>query len=149
MQDELIRRAASLMAEQTAAYGRLTSLCAQMLAALVRDAPETIESLVRAGDAELHKMRARLVELVNTLAAFADARAAGPQPISDEARDLFERASADLMRAAREFQHVRRRAAMLANNGSVLTAACMEMHGIQPITYSVPLTPRGGPTRWA
>jgi hypothetical protein len=147
MQDELLKRAATLMTEQIAAYGRLSSICSQLMVALARDVPEAIESVVRAGDAEMLRMRARLVELVNTLAAFADARSAHPAPISDEARAAFEKASAELLDAARRFQRIRRRAATLANNGSVFTAACMEMHGVRPVTYSLPLT--RGSTKWA
>ena len=59
MLDELIQNAAKLMREQAAAYRRLDSACHQLAAALVSGQPETIESLTRAGEGELLKMRYR------------------------------------------------------------------------------------------
>ena len=55
MQDDLIRKIAKLMAEQSAAYTSLQSLTIQLIAALTRCEPVTIESLSRSGETELFR----------------------------------------------------------------------------------------------
>ena len=100
MSDTLIRQAAHLMQEQAAAYGRLEAACAQLNTALVRGEPSVIESLTRAGEGELLKMRSRLLQLMSALTAFADARANSSEEsrLSPETRELFESASGELLR---------------------------------------------------
>lgn len=140
MPEELIQQAAQLMREQAGAYRRLTSACEQLTASLVRGAPEVITSLVRAGEAELLQMRARLMRIMASLTAYADKRAAAQAmpAISAEARAEFGQASGDLLQAARDFQRIRARAAALAANGSNFTTTCIEMCGVQPTTYRAP-----------
>lgn len=140
MPEELIQQTAGLMREQAAAYRRLTSACEQLTASLVRGAPETVTSLVRAGEGELLHMRARLIKIMSSLTAYADRRAqsASAPPLSAEARAEFGQASNELLESARSFQGVRARASALAANGSNFTGACIEMCGVQPTTYRAP-----------
>jgi hypothetical protein len=151
MSDDLIRRAAELMREQAAAYARLEAATAQLGAALVGSTPEQIESLTRAGEVELLKMRARLVQVMAALGAFADARAqaATRPPVGREAREAFEAASNNLMQAARQFERTRRRAAALANSGASFASACIEVCGVPPTTYRAPYARRGESNVWA
>jgi fructoselysine-6-P-deglycase FrlB-like protein len=148
MADEFIRQATELMREQTGAYQKLSLACAQLLSALTEGTPEIITALVRSGEAELLLMRSRVVRLMGTLTAFADARArdegAGRQlgNISPEVREAFAFASSELMESAREFQRVHRRTATLANNGAIFAATAIELCGIPPITYRAPYTRR-------
>src|SRR3954468_21210902 len=151
MSDTLIRQAAHLMQEQAAAYGRLEAACAQLNAALVRGEPSAIESLTRAGEGELLKMRSRLLQLMGALTAFADSRAKSPEgsQLSAETRELFESASGELLRVARDFERTRGRVAPLANNGSTFVTACIQTCGIQPTTYRAPYARRGEAKAWA
>jgi hypothetical protein len=151
MLTELIDRAAELMREQAAAYARLDSLCNQLVAALVRGAPETVESLTRAGESEMLKMRARLVQITATLTSFAEARAKSPDTgsISNEVRSKFEIASQELLQAARKFQVNQSRAAALAANGASFVTACIETCGVPPTTYRAPYARRGDNRLWA
>ncbi len=168
MQDELIQHAARLMREQALAYTRLESACNQLTGALVRGKPETLESLSRAGESELMRMRARLVEIMSMLAAFADARrstANSPQqfsadaketnapqhaPLSKDTRELFEQASKELFDAAKLFQSTHARATTLATNGATFAAACIETCGVSPTTYRAPYARQMGANRlWA
>ena len=159
MQDDLINHAARLMREQAAAYERLQAAGAQLAASLVRGEPEVIESLARAGESELWRMRARLVELMSTLAAFADARRAATAAstpnengaaLDKQARDLFEQASNKLFQAARLFQSTYVRAAALATNGATFASACIETCGVAPTTYRAPYARQTGAYRqWA
>jgi hypothetical protein len=118
----------------------LTSACEQLTGSLVRGTPETITSLVRAGEGELLHMRARLVRIMSSLTAYADkrAQAASVPNLSAESRADFGQASKDLLQAARDFQRIRARAAALATNGSNFNSACIEMCGVQPTTYRAP-----------
>lgn len=138
------------MQEQTAAYGRLEAASAQLGVALVRGEPSEIESMTRAGESELLKMRSRLLQLMSTLTAFADACAAAPETskLTHETRAAFESASSELTRAARSFARTRSRSAALANNGSTFAAACIETCGIQPVTYRAPYARRGEGGAW-
>ncbi len=152
MSDELIQRAAKLMREQAAAYRQLDAACAQLGAALVRGEPSVVESLTRAGESELLRMRARLVEVMSALTAFADARASAPaesSSIGAEARAMFESASGEMLRAARSFQRTHESASALATSGATFTAACIETCGIQPTTYRAPYARRGEAQTWA
>ena len=151
MLDDLIYQAAKLMQEQAAAYARLDASCAQLSASLVRGAPAVIESLTRAGESEMLRMRGRLVQIMNTLTAFADARAAvsDGNPLSVEARAAFETASNNLLQAARKFQQTRGQAAALATSGATFATACIEMCGVKPTTYRAPYAQRGETRPWA
>jgi hypothetical protein len=151
MSDELIHQAAELMREQTAAYRRLDAVCGQLAASLVREAPEVIEPLVRAGESELLKMRSRLVRIMGALTAFAEARAAGPEAtaLSAETRTSFAAASQDLLQAAGDFQRTQQRAVALATNGAAFAAVGIEMCGVHPTTYRAPYTRPGEARPWA
>jgi hypothetical protein len=143
MADDLIRQAAQMMREQAGAYRRLEAACAQLASALTNGSAETISALVRAGETELLSMRSRLVRLMSALTAFADSRLQSAAPISAEARTAFAEASGELMEAASDFQRIQRRAAALANNGSVFATISIEMCGIPPVTYRAPYARRG------
>ena len=151
MCEELIERAARLMREQTAAYGRLESVSAQLAEALVRGEPARVESLVRAGEGELTGMRSRLVQLTGALTSFAERRAAAPDEfkLGPEARALFESASDGLLAAARGFERTGARSLALANSGSTFAAACIETCGIRPVTYRAPYARRTEGRAWA
>jgi ATP-dependent Clp protease ATP-binding subunit ClpA len=151
MSDTLIQQAARLMQEQAAAYGRLNTACSQLGAALVRGEPSVIESLTRAGESEMLKMRSRLLQLMSTLTTFADARAKSPESskLTAETRAMFESASGELTRAARDFTRTRERTSALANNGSTFATACIQTCGIQPTTYRAPYARRGEGRAWA
>lgn len=140
-QDELIRSVAGLMAEQAVAYARLESATAQLAAALTTGDPAKIESLTRAGEAELTRMRSRLLEMTTALTRFAEMRAAQStrEPLDATARSRFEAAAKDLLDNARKFQRVSKRATSLARNGSSLATASIEMCGIAPSTYRAPV----------
>ncbi len=139
------------MREQADAYGRLEAACQQLASALVRGEPSVIESLVRAGESEMLRMRSRLVQITLSLTAFADARsqASEPRPVAADARAAFESASKKLFEAARSFQTIQRRAESLARGGSTFATACIEFCGVPPTTYRAPYVRRGGEARWA
>ncbi len=106
MHDDLIRKVAELMTEQTDSYERLESATAQLSAALARNEPQAIESLTRAGESELLRMRVRLVEITSALTKFAEIRAAQEEKVSldPKAREQFEAAAKNLLEIAREFR---------------------------------------------
>lgn len=151
MLDELIHKAAKLMREQAEAYRQLDATCARLAVALVSWSPSEIEALSRAGESEMLRMRSRLVQIVGALSSFSEARAAAPQnsSVSEEARREFESASNDLTSAARQFQRTQERANALAMSGSSFAAACIEMCGVPPTTYSAPGARRGDVRAWA
>ena len=109
-----------------------------------------VESLVRAGESELLKMRSRLLQLMSALTSFADSRARSPEggKLTAETRELFESASGELLRVARDFERTGRRTAGLANNGSTFVTACIQTCGIQPTTYRAPYSRRGEARAW-
>lgn len=150
MSEEMILQATELMREQTDAYCRLNSVTTQLTTALASSKPETVGSLVRAGEGELLDMRARLLRLMSKLTAFADLRAASPNETSISAitREAFSQASQELQKAARSFQRVHARAAALAANGAIFASASMELFGLQPTTYRAPYTRRGEGKAW-
>ncbi len=151
MLDQLIQNAAQLMHEQAAAYRRLDSACQQLCGALVGGHPDQIETMTRAGEGELLKMRVRLVELMTALSAFADRHAGNDdQPaLSHETRVTFREASSELLGAARDFQRTQARAAAVANNGATFTTSCIELSGVPPVTYRAPYARRGEVKSWA
>ncbi len=151
MLDQLIQNAAKLMQEQAAAYRRLDSACQQLCVALVNGQPDSIETMTRAGEGELLKMRVRLVELMTALSTFADRHASneGQPALSNETRVAFREASSELLGAARDFQRTQARAAAVANNGATFTSSCIEMSGLPPLTYRAPYARRGEVKSWA
>jgi hypothetical protein len=150
MGDEMIQQATELMREQTLAYRRLDTACAQLTVALTQSNPEAVAALTRAGETELLDMRARLLRLMFKLTTFADARAAAPTqlPISPAVREAFSQASQDLQTAAQHFQRTGARASALAINGAIFASVCIELFGIQPTTYRAPYTRRGEGPAW-
>jgi hypothetical protein len=140
MLDDLVQNIARLMREQAAAYRQVDAVTAQLAAALVRGEPEIIESLTRAGDSQLLKMRSRLLQIMSALTLFAETRARteGQTTLKPETRSEFEAASGELMEAARAFQKTNNRASGLAVGGSSFAAACIQMCGVPPTTYRAP-----------
>jgi hypothetical protein len=149
MLDNLIQNAAKLMHEQAAAYRRLDSACQQLSAALVSGQLEVIESLTRAGEAELLKMRVRLVELMTALSRFAEHHAGAQATLETETRVAFRDASNELLQAARDFQRTQARAAAVATNGASFAAANIEICGVPPLTYRAPYARSGEARSWA
>lgn len=141
MQNELIQKVADLMNEQLTAYARLEAATAQLSAVLTRGEPGGIESLTRAGESELLRMRSRLLEITSALTKFAEIRASQTEKISlvPEIREQFETAAKKLLEAARSFQKVAGRASALAIGGSSLATTCIQMCGIPPTTYRAPV----------
>jgi hypothetical protein len=150
MLDALILQASKLMQEQAESYGLLNDGCARLAAALIKSSPEEIETLTKAGESELLRMRSRLVRIMSTLTMFAETRAAQPtnQVIAEDARRAFEEASNVLASAARDFQRIHQRAAGLAMSGETMASASIEMCGFQPMTYRAPYA-RHGERAWA
>lgn len=141
MHDDLIQKISNLMSEQAAAYARLESATAQLSAALVRGEPDIIESLTRTGDAELLRMRSRLLEITSALTEFAELRAqeAEKRPLDTAVREAFDAAAKSLIDSARQFQKISARVAGLAINGSSFASACIQNCGVLPSTYSAPV----------
>lgn len=141
MHDDLIRKVAELMNQQAEAYARLESATAQLSAALTRNEPAAIESLTRAGESELLRMRVRLVEITSSLTKFAEIRAAQTEKTSldPHAREQFEAAAKNLLNLAKEFRTMCDRATTLARGGSSFTSACIQMCGVPPSTYRAPI----------
>lgn len=132
------------MREQAAAYRRLETATAQLSAALVRGAAVSIDSLTRAGEGELLRMRSRLLQITAGLTAFAEARAQNseksPAALNASVRGEFETAAAELLDAARAFERVSMRASALARGGSSFATACIQVCGVTPQTYRAPAT---------
>ena len=141
MQDDLIRKIADLMAEQTAAYTSLSSLTSHLIAALTRCEPTSIESLSRTGETEMFRMRARLLEITSALTDFGKFRSnqAEPQPLEPSVREAFEKEANTLLEAARSYQKIAGRAASLALGGSSFASASIQMCGVPPSTYRAPV----------
>lgn len=150
MTDDLINEAARLMAEQIRDYTRLDAACQELATTLVSGDATAIESMTRAGEVTLLEMRARLVRIVQSLTAFADARAGATEnsKLSPAARAEFETASNQLIHVAQQFQRTRQRAAALTAAGATFATACIEVCGIQPTTYRGPYD-RGEGRPWA
>ena len=141
MQDDLIRKIAKLMAEQSAAYLGLQSLTTHLTAALTRCEPTTIESLSRSGETELFRMRARLLEITTALTEFGQIRAnqVDSLPLDPASREAFEAEANKLLSIARDFEKVAGRAASLAFGGSSFASANIQQCGVPPSTYRAPL----------
>ena len=141
MQEELVQEVARLMSEQTRAYRSLKSATIQLSAAMTRNAPESIEALARAGEAELTRMRARLWQITAELTKFTELRASRTEktPLDSAIRQAFENSARELLETAREFQRVSARAQNLAFGGTSFTNLCIENCGIPPMTYRAPI----------
>jgi hypothetical protein len=141
MQNELIQKVATLMADQTTAYNRLQSAAKQLSAALVQGEPDTIESLSRAGETELMRMRARLLEMISALTEFSEMRAAETEkaPLDKMIREQFDTSAKQLLEAAGSFQAVASRCTSLALGGSAFSSACLQVCGVPPSTYRAPV----------
>jgi hypothetical protein len=141
MQDDLIQKIAKLMAEQSAAYTSLDSLTGHLISSLTKCEPGLIESLTRAGESELFRMRSRLLEITSLLTDFADFKSSqtGPTPIDTDIREQFEKAANALLETARHFEKTIGRATSLALGGSSFAAANIQMCGVPPTTYCAPV----------
>jgi hypothetical protein len=150
MEADLVKKIATLMKAQADAYAGLESLTNQLIAALTRSEPINIDSLSRAGESELFSMRSRLLEITTALSAFAECRAGntGSLPLDAHARQQFEESANKLLKTARNFENIIRRASSLAIGGSSFAAASIQMCGVPPSTYRAPLMRyAGGSTR--
>lgn len=141
MQDDLIRKIAKLMAEQSAAYTSLGSLTSHLIAALTRCEPTSIESLSRSGETELFRMRSRLLEITSELTEFGRLRASQTEsaPLDPGAREAFETEANKLLETARGYEKIAGRAASLALGGSSFASANIQMCGVPPSTYRAPV----------
>ena len=141
MQDDLIQKIAKLMGEQSAAYTSLDSLTNHLISSLTQGDPGQIESLSRAGESELFKMRSRLLEITTLLTDFADLKSARtePNPIDTDVRQQFEKSANILLDTARQFEKTVGRATSLALSGSSFAAANIQMCGVEPTTYGAPV----------
>lgn len=141
MHNELIRKVAELMSEQTSAYSRLESVSDQLASALMKGDPNPVESLTRAGETELLRMRARLLEITFVLTNFAESRARQDEkaPLDPQSREQFEAAAKKLLESAKDFRKVALKATNLALSGSSFASACVQMCGIPPTTYRAPV----------
>lgn len=141
MQEELILKIANLMTEQSAAFRSLENVTNQLNGALVRCEPNSIESLSRAGESELMRMRSRLLEITTSLSAFSDLNRQenAPQKITPDTREKFEAAANTLLDCARDFQKLNQRGANLALAGSSFATACIQICGVPASTYRAPV----------
>ncbi len=128
------------MAEQSTAYASLGSLTAHLISSLTVCDPNKIESLSRAGESELFRMRSRLLKITSLLTQFADLKAGHtePTPIDTEIREEFEKSANALLDTARHFEKIVGRATSLALSGSSFAAANIQMCGVPPTTYNAP-----------
>ncbi len=151
MTDTPIRETTKLMEEQARCYAELDLSCSQLCEALIKGDLVAIETMTRNGETELFPMRARLVRIVRALTVFAEARAISPDTssLSPETRAAFEAASTSLLKAARNFQRTRARAAALTTSGATFATACIEVCGIQPSTYRGPYSRNAEVRPWA
>lgn len=152
MQEELILKIANLMTEQAAAFKSLESLSNQLVSALVRCEPNSIETLSRTGESELMRMRSRLLEITTSLSAFSEINRQenSSKKIGAEVREKFETAANTLITAAQNFQKTNKRSANLALSGSSFATACIQICGVPPTTYRAPVlknTTGGGAIR--
>lgn len=141
MQDELIKKVADLMAEQTSAYSRLENATTQLSAVMMSGESSFVESLSKAGEKELLGMRSRLLVITSDLTRFAEMRAKEPErtPLDPAAREQFESSAKALVEAAKSFQRTAGRASSLALGGISFANACIQMCGLPPTTYRAPV----------
>lgn len=141
MQQDLIKKIADLMAAQASSYASLESLTVQLVAALTRCEPHEIETLSRAGESALVKMRSRLLEITSALTLFAELRTSNPEPagLDPQTREVFESAANGLVESARRYEKLSGRASSLALAGSSFAAAGIQTCGVPPSTYNAPV----------
>ncbi len=141
MQEDLIKKIANLMTEQAAAFTSLESLTKQLIAVLIRSEPNNIESIARAGETELMRMRSRLLEITTSLTAFSEINRQEnyQSTIRPEVREIFESAANVLLESARNYQKISKRTENLAHSGSSFATACIQICGVLPSTYRPPV----------
>ncbi len=141
MQEDLIKKIANLMTEQATAFTSLDSLTKQLISALIRSEPNNIESLSRAGETELMRMRSRLLEITTALSSFSEINRQEnyQSKIGTEIREKFEAAANVLLEAARNYQKTSKRTENLAHSGSSFATACIQVCGVPPTTYRAPV----------
>jgi hypothetical protein len=141
MQDDLIRKVAGLMGEQSSAYKSLESATAQLSLVMARGETVMVESLSKAGEKELSRMRSRLLEITTALTEFAELRGRQSEktPLDPQARDYFETSAKSLLESAKSFQRVAGRASSLALGGLSFANSCIQMCGLPPTTYRAPV----------
>lgn len=146
MENDLIRKVALLMDDQTDAYVRLESVTSQLSTVLMRGEANLVESFSKSGEKELQRMRARLLEITTSLSEFAEFRINQSEktPLDADARSQFEKAAKELLDAAKRFQAISGQAGSLALGGSSFAAACIQVCGIPPSTYQKPVLNYGG-----
>ena len=141
MQDELIKKVATLMSEQTDAYDRLQKTTNELQTALINSDLTKIEKLTREGESELLWMRSRLLEITSELTKFAEYRATQNEnkPLQEEIRVAFDTSAQNLLKIAREFKSLTSRASSLALGGSSFATACIQVCGVPASTYRKPV----------
>jgi methylphosphotriester-DNA--protein-cysteine methyltransferase len=141
MQDDLIRKVAGLMGEQSSAYNNLESATTQLSLVMARGETAMVEALSKAGEKELSRMRSRLLEITTALTEFAELRGRQTEktPLDPQARDRFETSAKSLLEAAKSFQRVAGRASSLAHGGLSFANSCIQMCGLPPTTYRAPV----------
>lgn len=141
MQNDLIKKVAVLMTEQAAGYERLESATQNLSNALVQGNTNLIESLTKTGEAELTRMRSRLLEITSTLTNFAASRASQSEsdPLTAEVRDEFDNAAKNLLEVAQKYETLAAKTTSLAVSGSSFAVACIQTCGIPPTTYRAPV----------
>ncbi len=129
------------MGEQTSAYSRLESATAQLSTVMMQGEPAAVETLSKAGEKELLKMRSRLLEITSALTEFAELRGrqTEKEPLNPEAREQFENSAKSLLAAAKSYKRTAGRASSLALGGSSFANACIQMCGLPPTTYRAPV----------
>lgn len=141
MQNDLIKQVAALMNEQAEAYERLETATKSLTSALTNGNTNLIESLTKSGEAELTKMRSRLLEITSTLTKFAESRQQQENntPLTPEVRDEFDEAAQRLLEVARNFEALAAKTTSLSVGGSSFAIACIQKCGIPPTTYKSPV----------
>ncbi len=129
------------MTDQHEAFARLELATAELSSAMVGGEPAVIESLARAGESELSRMRSILLKITSALTDFAEMRASQTEklPLDPNIRNDFERSAKQLLEAGYQFQRLCRRASSLAVGGSSYATACIQMCGVPPTTYRAPV----------
>jgi hypothetical protein len=133
------------MIAQSSSYASLESLTVQLTTALTRCEPHEVETLTRAGESALFRMRSRLLEITTALTEFAEMRAADPQTSSldPQTREIFESAANGLIDCAQRYETISGRASSLALAGSSFAAAGIQTCGVPPSTYNAPVLKYG------
>ena len=141
MQNELIKKIAGMMVEQSCAYSSLEALTVQLVSALTRCEPNEIENLSRAGETALFKLRSRLLEITTGLTEFAESRVRDAESpgLDADVRETFESAANGLIESARKYEKLSGRASSLSLAGSSFAVAGIQICGVPPSTYNAPV----------